>query len=309
MRREALESKLMKTTWKNMIKSYELYLFLVPVAIYYLLFHYVPMYGVQIAFKNFVAVKGISGSPWVGLQHFERFFNSYQFWRVISNTLLIGGYELLLFPIPIMMAILLNQLVFSRFKRLVQTVTFAPHFISIVVFVGIIYIFLSPRNGIVNQILSMLGFKAINFLGSADWFMSIFVWSGVWQNAGWGMIIYLAALAGINPELHEAATVDGATKFQRVLNVDIPGIMPTVIIMLILHMGNFMNVGFEKVFLMQNSLNSSTSEVIQTYVYKTGLLGAQYSYSAAIGLFNSVVNCILLISVNQLARRFKTSLW
>jgi putative aldouronate transport system permease protein len=268
------------------------------------------MYGVQIAFKNFIAVKGISGSPWVGFQQFERFFHSYQFWTILKNTLGIGLYELLLFPIPVILAVLLNQIVSNKFKRVVQTITYAPHFISVVVFVGMLQIFLSPRTGLINYALVWLGFEPVNFLGSLGWFKSIFVWSGVWQNAGWGMIIYLAALTGINPELHEAAKIDGASKLQTVWNVDIPGIMPTVGIMLILHMGNFMNIGFEKVYLMQNSLNSGSSEIIQTYVYKTGLLGAQYSYSAAIGLFNSVINCILLLTVNQIAKRAKSaSLW
>lgn len=295
---------------KDILKNYELYLFLVPLALYYFLFQYVPMYGVQIAFKNFIAIKGIAGSPWVGFQHFDRFFHSYQFWTILKNTLSIGLYELALFPIPIIAAVMLNQVVHSRFKRFVQTVTYAPHFISVVVFVGILQIFLSPRNGLVNHLIVGLGLEPIHFLGSIHWFQSVFVWSGLWQNAGWGMIIYLAALTGISPELHEAARIDGASKFQSIRHVDIPGILPTVMIMLILQLGNFMSIGFEKVYLMQNSLNAPSSEIIQTYVYKTGLLGAQYSYSAAVGLFNSVINCILLVTVNHIVRKVqKVSLW
>lgn len=295
---------------RRMLKQYELYLFLLPTVAYFTLFQYGPMYGIQIAFKNFMPVKGISASPWVGFDHFERFFNSYQFLIIIKNTLFIGLYELLLFPVPVIMAILINQLTNHRFKRFVQTVTYAPHFISTVVVVGMLYIFLSPHTGLVNHMIKAFGGDPVFFLGSEGWFKHIFVMSGVWQNAGWGTIIYLAALSGINPELHEAAVVDGANKFQRVWNVDIPGILPTVIIMLILSMGHFMNVGFEKAFLMQNSLNATSSEVIQTYVYKTGLQGAQYSYSAAIGLFNSLINFLLLVIVNTVARRTEqASLW
>ncbi|WP_144882647.1 sugar ABC transporter permease, partial [Paenibacillus sp. IHBB 10380] len=226
------------------------------------------------------------------------------------NTITISIYELVLFPIPIILALLINQLTSRKFKRIVQTVTYAPHFISTVVIVGMLYLFTNPRNGIINQLLEGLGFHSIYFMAKAEWFTSIFVWSGVWQNAGWGTIIYLAALTSINPELHESAVVDGASKIKRIWHIDLPGIMQTVIVLLILSIGNFMSVGFEKVYLMQNPLNISTAEIIQTYVYKSGLLNAQYSYSAAIGMFNSVINCILLVSVNFIAKRFsQTSLW
>jgi putative aldouronate transport system permease protein len=292
-------------------RNYELYLFLLPTLLYFLIFKYGPMYGVQIAFKNFLASEGILGSPWVGFAHFERFFNSYQFWNVIKNTVGISLYQLLVaFPIPIFVALLLNQLTNQRFKRFVQTVTYAPHFISTVVIVGMINLFLSPRHGIVNSAIKFFGGDPIFFMGISEWFKTVFVFSGIWQNMGWSMIIYLAALTAINPDLHEAAIVDGASKLQRIRHIDIPGIMPTIIILLILDIGSFMTIGFEKVYLMQNSLNVKSSEIIQTYVYKTGLLGAQFSYSAAIGLFNSVVNFVLLLSVNHLAKRMKqTSLW
>lgn len=256
------------------------------------------MYGVTIAFKEFMASKGIMGSPWVGFEHFERFFSSYKFATVMWNTLIINLYELVIaFPIPIILALLLNQVGNARFKKLVQTITYAPHFISVVVIVGMLYLFLSPRNGLFNQLIVWLGGESIFFMASAEWFKTIFVFSGVWQNAGWSMIIYLAALTAVSQDLHEAAVVDGASKFQRILHIDLPSLMPTIMILLILNIGSFMAVGFEKIYLMQNPVNLGSSEVIQTYVYQTGLLSAQYSYSAAVGLFNSVINFILLIGL------------
>nr|WP_246627669.1 ABC transporter permease subunit [Paenibacillus solanacearum] len=297
--------------WKRVLHNYELYLFILPTLVYFILFHYVPMYGVQIAFKNFIAVKGVTGSPWVGFEHFERFFESYQFITVMRNTLGISLYELLVaFPAPIVLALLLNQVTSERFKKIVQTVTYAPHFISVVVIAGMLYLFLSPKQGLVNQILVLLGMEPVFFMASPDWFKTIYVFSGIWQNIGWAAIIYLAALSGVNPDLHEAAVVDGATKLQRIRHIDLPSIMPTIVILLILNVGHLMSIGFEKVYLLQNQLNIDASEIIQTYVYKAGLMNAQFSYSAAIGLFNSVVNFILLISVNQLAKKTKqASLW
>nr|WP_246321048.1 ABC transporter permease subunit [Paenibacillus germinis] len=297
--------------WKRIHKTYELYLFLLPTITYFLIFHYGPMYGLQIAFKDFMAVKGIWGSPWVGMEHFERFFNSPQFTIVLKNTLFLNLYELAVsFPVPIIMALLLNQIQHTRFKKWVQTVTYAPHFISSVVIVGMLLAFLSPRTGLVNELIRFFGGEPIYFMARPEWFKSIFVFSGVWQNAGWSMIIYLAALTSVSPDLHEAAIVDGANKYQRIWHIDLPSIMPTIMILLILNIGNFMTVGFEKVYLMQNNLNLDASEVIQTYVYKSGLLNAQYGYSAAVGLFNAVINFILLISVNALAKRLKqASLW
>ncbi|CAG7644118.1 ABC transporter permease [Paenibacillus allorhizosphaerae] len=297
--------------WKRVLHNYELYLFILPTLAYFILFHYVPMYGVQIAFKNFIAVKGVAGSPWVGFEHFERFFESYQFITVMRNTLGISLYELLVaFPAPILLALLLNQVTSERFKKIVQTVTYAPHFISVVVIAGMLYLFLSPKHGLVNQILVLLGVDPVFFMASPEWFKTIYVFSGIWQNIGWAAIIYLAALSGVNPDLHEAAVVDGATKLQRIRHIDLPTIMPTIVILLILNVGHLMSIGFEKVYLLQNQLNIDASEIIQTYVYKAGLMNAQFSYSAAIGLFNSIVNFILLISVNQLAKKTKqASLW
>lgn len=294
----------------KMFMRWQLYLLLLPTLIYFILFEYGPMYGLLIAFKDFSPIKGILESPWVGFKHFQTFLESYQFETLIKNTIAISFYELTLFPIPVILALLLNQLVSSKYKRFVQTITYAPHFISTVVLVGMMYIFFSPRTGVFNLMLGQFGVDPIQFMAEPGWFKSMFVWSNVWQNAGFGMIIYLAALTSINPELHEAAVVDGATKVQRIRNIDLPGIMPTVMIMLLLQMGSFMSIGFEKVYLMQNAVNSDASEIIQTHVYKTGLIGGKFSYSTAVGLFNNVINFIILLSFNQLAKRMKqTSLW
>lgn len=294
-----------------MARNYELYLFLLPTLAYFIVFHYIPIYGVQIAFKNFIAVKGILGSPWTGFDHFERFFASNQFWTVLRNTVGLSVYELLVsFPAPILLALMLNQVGNGKFRKLVQTVTYAPHFISTVVIVGMLYLFLSPRSGLVNQVIEAFGGTPIFFMAEAEWFKTIFVFSGIWQNVGWATIIYLAALSSISPDLHEAALMDGANKLQRIRHVDLPGIMPTIVILLILNIGHLMTVGFEKVYLMQNVLNIDSAEIIQTYVYKAGLLNGQFSYSAAIGLFNSIINFILLVSVNQAAKHMKqSSLW
>jgi len=290
-----------------------LYLILLVPLTYFIIFRYLPMYGAQIAFKDFNAVKGIFGSPWVGFKHFLRFFNSPQFRRVLRNTIGISVYQLAAgFPVPILLALALNNCEFRRFKKFTQMITYAPHFISTVVMVGIIIQFLSPRFGIVNMFIQLIGFEPVSFMGERQLFKTIYVFSGIWQNAGWDSIIYLAALSGIDPTLHEAAIVDGATKFQRNIYIDIRGILPTAIILLILNTGRIMNVGFQKVFLMQNALNLQASEVITTYVYKLGIASSMpnYSYAASIGLFNSLVNLFLIVSVNFLAKRTgESSLW
>ncbi len=292
-------------------KYWQLYMLLIPVIAYYVIFHYVPMYGVQIAFKDFLAVKGILGSEWIGFAHFERFFDSYYLWRLLRNTIGISLYELgVSFPLPIVLALMLNEVRQEKFKRFVQTITYAPHFLSTVVLVGILFLFLSPYGGIVNQFLGLFGIEPIAFMTDPAWFKTVYVFSGVWQQMGWSSIIYLAALSSVDPQLHEAAKVDGASRFKRIVHINIPCIMPTIVILLILNVGTIMGVGFEKVFLMQNQVNIEASEVISTYVYKTGIIGSQFSYSAAIGLFNSVVNFILLIAVNQAAKKLnETSLW
>ncbi len=293
-----------KNIWKRIFKCWQLYVLLLPTLIYFVVFCYGPMYGVQLAFKEYNAMAGITGSPWVGFDHFARFFQSYQFKQLLGNTLTISLYQLAVsFPIPIILALALNQVKNARFKKLVQTVTYAPHFISIVVLVGMLNIFFSTRGGLVNEVIQFFGGDAKLFLGQEQYFQHMYVWSGVWQNMGWSAIIYLAALSGVSPELHEAAVVDGANKIKRIWNIDIPAILPTIIILLILNCGQIMSIGFEKAFLMQNSLNIGTSEIIPTYVYKMGLLNAQYGFSTAVGLFNSVINCTLLFIVNKISKK------
>ncbi len=304
--------KLRKTPlWRRLIVNYQLYVFLLPTLAYFAVFHYAPIYGLQLAFKDFVAIHGIQNSPWVGFEHFERFFNTFQFRTIIRNTLLLSVYQLVAgVPAPIILALLLNQLRFKRFKRIVQTVTYAPHFISTVVMVGMLFVFLSPRSGVVNHFVELFGGDPVNFMARPEWFRSLYVGSEVWQRTGWGSIIYLAALSSIDPALHEAAIVDGASKLQRIRHIDIPGIMPTVMILLILNMGRLMSVGFQKTFLMQTALNLETSEIIATYIYKVGLLNAQYDFSTAVGLFDSVINLVLILTFNKLARSLgQTSLW
>lgn len=295
---------------RSLRSSWQLYLLAAPALIFFLIFNYVPMYGAQIAFKDFIASQGIWGSEWTGFEHFQRFFDSYYFWRLLRNTLVLSVYQVILFPLPIILALALNEVKNVLFKRFAQTLTYAPHFVSLVVVVGMLFAFLDPRTGLVNHVIGFVGLGPIQFMQDPDWFRHLYVWSGVWQTLGWSTIIYLAALAGVNPELHQAAEVDGANRLQRIRHVNIPAIMPTVMVLFILDFGSFMSVGFEKVLLMNNSLNSSTSDVIQTFVYETGLLQGQYSYAAAVGLFDSVINIILLVGVNQLARRYsENSLW
>jgi putative aldouronate transport system permease protein len=297
--------------WRAITNNYELYILLMPAILYFAIFHYWPMYGLQIAFKDFMPSLGILDSPWVGTKHFRSFFESYHFWQLIKNTIGISIMQLVFgFPVPIVLALMINEVTHLTFKKSVQTITYAPHFISVVVMVSMLMIFLSPETGLVNKVITGLGGEAISFLADASWFKPIFVMSGLWQNAGWGTIIYIAALASIDPQQHEAAVIDGATRMQRIWHINIPGIFPTVVILLILDVGTLMAVGFEKVYLMQNPLNMKSSEIIATYVYKRGVLDAQYSFSTAVGLFNSLINFILLVSVNQLAKRTKqSSLW
>ena len=298
-----------RINWRKVKINWQLYLLLAPALAYFAIFKYYPMYGLQIAFKYFRAVDGIWGSRWIGFEHFERFFNSYYFWDLIKNTLFINLYALALFPISIIAALSLNELRDVKFKKIAQTITYAPHFISTVVLVGMIIAFLDPATGIINSLLGRIGIGPISFMTRPDLFKSVYVWSNEWQNLGWGAIIYLAALAGVDPQLHESAKVDGASRLQRIWHVNIPSIFPTIVIMLILRAGSMMSVGFEKILLMQNPLNLSSSQVISTYVYDSGLLHGQYDYSTAIGLFNSVINLVMLVICNRLARRTGASLW
>jgi len=296
---------------KSIAKNYDLYLLILPVIAYFVIFKYWPMYGVQIAFKNYIATRGVWGSPWVGFSHFKRFFNSFYFSRLIFNTIGISLYSLVLgFPAPILLALMMNELRSDKFKKVVQTVTYAPHFLSTVVIVSMLIALLSPRSGIINQFLKLLGKEPIYFMAEPGWFKTLYVLSGIWQNTGWNSIIYMAALAGIDVEIYEAAMVDGATKFKRLIYITLPYIVPTAVTLLILNVGSIMNVGFEKVFLMQNDRNLPASDVIATYVYRSGLLGAEFSFSSAVGLFNSVINFILLIAVNKISKKLtETSLW
>lgn len=294
-----------RTPWKKKLnkvtRNWVLYLFLLPTLIYLLIFHYWPMYGVQIAFRNFKPTKGIWGSPWVGMKNFDKFFHSYMFKDLLTNTIVLSVYQIVAsFAFPILLALLLNYCVSNRLRKVTQMVTYAPHFISTVVLVGMLNVFLS-ESGIINQLLNLLGLRSVPFLSDAGMFRHIYVWSHIWQRTGYNSVIYIAALAGVNPELHEAAIVDGANKLQRILHIDLPAILPTAIILLIMSTGNMLSLGFEKVYLMQNDLNLGVSEIISTYVYKIGLLNAQYSYSTAIGLFNNVINLIVLLTVNKIA--------
>ena len=295
----------------SMVRHWQLYLLLLPTLVFFVMFKYIPMLGVQIAFRDYWASKGIWGSNWVGLKHFSRFFSSYASENVIRNTIILSVYQLLLtFPFPIILALMLNNVTNTRYKKIVQTVTYMPHFISTVVLVSTMMIMFSPSVGIVNHLLKRFGFDEIYFFGDAAWFRHLYVISAVWQTTGWNSIIYLAALTSIDPSLHEAAMIDGATKLQRVRHIDLPGIAPTIVVMLILASGNLMSIGHEKVYLMQTSLNLDTSEIISTYVYKIGLLNNQFSYSTAINLFNSVINAVILVSVNSLSRKISdSSLW
>ena len=285
-------------------ESKALYLLMLPSVIIFLLFTYYPMYGVIIAFKNFTPADGIFGSEWVGLQNFIQYFNSYQFGLTIRNTIVISLYTILVtFPLPIALALMCNQIRAKKFKKFFQVSTYLPHFISTVVMCGMLILFLSPSTGIISKLVGLVGFQLPNLMGSAAAFPHIYVWSEAWQHVGWDSILYIATLSSVDPSLYEAATMDGAGKWKKMLHVDVPALMPTVTIMLILRMGSVMSVGFEKVYLLQNTLNSSTSEIISTYVYKMGLISNQYSLSSAIGLFNNVINLALLLLVNAISKK------
>lgn len=300
-----------KHRMKYIKKHWQLYLLVAVPLLFLIAFNYAPMAGVIIAFKDYSVTKGIFGSDWVGLKYFESFFYSPNFALLMKNTLILSVYGLIVgFIAPIILALALNEVKNAHFKKLTQTVTFAPYFISTVIMVSIIILFLSPNAGLINNVLGLFGIEANNFMGNPAYFRSIFVWSDVWQNTGYATIIYLAALAGIDTELYEAAKVDGANRFQKIINVDLPGILPIIVVLLILNIGNLMALGFEKIYLMQNPMNISTSEVIATYVYKVGLLGSNFSFAAAVGLFNSIINFVLIITANTISKRFSSSsLW
>ena len=300
---------------RRIYQHWQLYVFLLLPVAYLLIFSYWPMFGLQLAFKKFNVRMGIWGSPWVGMKNFDKFFASYQFQRVLTNTLRLSFYSILAgFPIPIVFALMLHSMRSQRYKKIIQTVTYMPHFISVVVLVGMIIQIFHPMMGLYGYFYGLFhnGAHPADLMGNSNAFPHLYVWSGIWQGFGWGSIIYMAALASVSMELHEAAEIDGASRFQRVLHVDLPAILPTVTIMLILRAGQVMSVGFEKAFLMQNSLNLRSSEVISTYVYKVGLASAtsDFAFSTAIGMFNSVVNMLMIVMVNALSRKLsETSLW
>jgi len=309
----------MKIAFQGIQKKYgrywQLYLFLLLPVAYFIIFAYIPMLGAQIAFRKYTILGGIWHSPWIGLANFIKFFNSYNFSRVISNTLRISVYDIVAgFPVPIIFALCLNTIEHGRYKKFIQTVTYMPHFISVVVVVGILMQFFHPMNGIYGiAVKALTGNQAANVFGNPDAFPHLYVWSGIWQSFGWSSIIYIAALSSVPEELYEAARVDGANRFKMILHIDIPSLAPTITILLILRLGAVMSIGFEKAFLMQNSLNLRTAELISTFVYKQGLAAGgptDFSYAAAIGLFNSLVNLLMIIIVNKIANKLsETSLW
>ncbi len=295
---------------RNIQKYRIVYLMALPVLAYYILFHYAPMYGASIAFKHYIPSRGIQASAWVGLKHFDSFFHSYYFERLIRNTLLISLYSIAFgFPAPILLALLLNEVKSSWYKRTVQTITYLPHFLSMTVICGMILNFFAS-SGAVNSILTALGGEKRAFLLDPGYFRSIYIGSDIWQGVGWGSIVYLAALSGIDPALYEAARIDGANRFHQAVHITIPGILPTIVVLFILRVGSMMNVGHEKIILLYNDMIMETSDVISTFVYRKGLLDANYSYSAAVGLFNSAINFGLVVLTNALSRAVKqTTLW
>ncbi len=293
------------------LRDWRLYTLLLPPLIYYFLFHYMPIYGALIAFKKYSPRKGVWGSAWVGLDNFIKFLTDPYFYKLVRNTLLINLYSLVYaFPASILFALLLNEMRHRRYKKLVQTVSYLPHFISTVVVCGLLTNFLRTNDGIINQLLAMFGFARVSFLSKAEYFRTIYVASGIWQHLGWDAIIYIAALTGINEELYEAATIEGANRFQRALHVTLPGIAPTITIMLVMRVGNLMNLGYEKIMLLYSGVTYETADVISTYVYRRGLLNADFGYGTAVGLFQSVVAMVLIVAANQIGKKIsETSLW
>lgn len=296
---------------KRAWKSRYLFLLLLPTLIWYLIFMYGPMYGLQIAFKDFVPFKGIAGSEWVGLKHFKSFFQSEYFWRLISNTLGISLYSIVVgFPIPIILALLMNEIGNKYFKKGVQTIAYLPHFISAVVVVSIINAILSPTSGLLNQVIVFFGGDPVHFMAEPKYFKTIYVLSDIWQSAGYNSIVYLAALTSIDPSMYEAATVDGASKWDKLIRITLPSLLPTIMIMLILRMGSVFSVGYEKIMLMYNEATYETADVISTYVYRRAFKSGDYSFSTAVGLFNSVINFIIIQVFNKISAKVsEVSLW
>ena len=310
MNRQVLDQSLSKLK-KNIKKDKYLLLLVAPIVIYFFIFNYVPMYGAIIAFKDFSPGNTILNSQWVGFRWFQDFFRSVYFGRLITNTFALSGLSLVFsFPIPIIFALLLNEVRRKHLRRIVQTISYLPHFISLVVMIGMMSNFLSPSDGIINELLKKMGMEPINFMGEPTWFRPLYIGSGIWQNFGWNSIIYMATLTSIDPQLYEAGRIDGCNRWKEILHITIPGLLPTAIMLLILAMGNLMNVGFEKIILMYSPATYDVADVISTYVYRRGILSAQYSFGAAVGLFNSVINFILLLSMNKISKRYtQVGLW
>lgn len=300
-------SRLARRVWSR----WDLYLLLLIPLAWYIIFQYLPIYGVQIAFRKFNPSLGIADSPWVGLQYFEQFFESYYFGELLYNTISLSIFQLVVgFPIPIILALMINEIRGGRLKKAIQNVTYIPHFLSVVVVVSMLNLFSNPDYGLFNKFFGMFGAPAVDYIAKAEYFRPMYVFSNVWQNMGFNAIIYIAALAAIDPSLYEAATIDGATRLQKIIYISIPCIMPTIIVLFIMRIGSIMDLGFEKALLMQNPVNMSASEIISTFIYKNGIQKGQFSYSAAVGLFNSTINFVLLMSANFLSRKLtKTSLW
>ena len=303
----------MRSLKKSMTKYWQMYLLLIPVVIYYVVFKYVPMVGAQIAFRNFSFRKGIWGSAWVGFKHFERFFSSTQSISIIWNTLYLGFLTLVFcFPVPIILALIINEIRSTRFKNVLKTVTYAPHFVSTIVVVGMLMSMCSPSTGIINSLFVKLGLfkEPLYLMGSAKYFRTMYILSGIWKDSGWNAIIFISALAAVDTSLYEAAEVDGASRWQQLIYITIPSIVPTIVIMLILRCGGLMSVGHEKVYAMQTDLNLNVSEVISTYTYKQGIEDLRYDYSTAVNLFNSLINLLMLLVVNTISKKVtQTSLW
>lgn len=296
---------------EHLKREWQLYLMLLPTIVWLLLFLYKPMYGLQVAFKDYSVFKGVAASPWVGFEHFETLFSSDQFLRALRNTVIISIYTLLIgFPVPILLALMFNEILNKTFRKTAQTIVYLPHFISSVIIAGIVITAFSPSAGVVNTVLGWLGIEPIYFLTRPEWFRPIFVGTGIWQEAGFQSIVYLAAIAGVSPTLYESAVIDGASRWQMMWKVTIPSILPTIIIMLIIRIGNILEVSFEMVLLLYLPATYETADVVNTFIYRRGIQGGQYDFAAAAGLFNAVVAFVLVMSANALSRRYsRTSLW
>jgi putative aldouronate transport system permease protein len=292
-------------------RDWQLYLMLLPMIIWLLLFLYKPMYGLQIAFKDYSIFKGVTASPWIGFEHFETLFNNDQFIRAVRNTVIISFWTLLIgFPVPILLALMFNEIINHTFKKWSQTIVYLPHFISSVIIAGIVITAFSPSAGIVNTVIGWFGFEPVYFLTKAEWFRPIFIGTGIWQEAGFQSIVYLAAIAGVSPTLYESAVVDGASRWQMMWRITVPSIMPTIIIMLIIRIGNILEVSFEMIILLYQPATYETADVVNTFIYRQGLQGGQYDFAAAAGLFNAVVAFVLVMTANTISKRYsRTSLW